>query len=203
MTAIASATLIGTAPLFQSRFHNEPKKPKELADDYEKRTFMERLHTMKTEGLSDDDSQVVLTALALKGMMFNIAKYLSIQVPGKGKATYTKHFRSGVQVSKHPFIQYNGKILTKDEVQARAMHVPSDGVAGGGKRVIKYYPCIPSGWSVDVDFHITDETITETVFLQHLKQAGILIGLGAFRVENRGINGIFDVGDFKWTEYTI
>jgi hypothetical protein len=36
--------------------------------------------------------------MAFKNCLAEIAKYLSLQIPGKGKTTYTKHFEAGVMV---------------------------------------------------------------------------------------------------------
>jgi hypothetical protein len=188
MTKLAIVKLRGVSPYSQSRFHNTPKLNKELADDYEKRTWKERLHTT-------EEGEVVIPALAFKNCIAESAKFLGLQIPGKGKSTYTKHFEAGVLV-----VDDIPLGIQKDDVAGNWMHVPADGVRGSGKRVLKCYPFIKPGWEALVTFYIFDETITEDVFLYHLKQAGQLIGVGTFRVRNNGTFGRFKVLDLQWKE---
>lgn len=75
--------------------------------------------------------------------------------------------------------------------------MPSDGVAGGGKRVDKCFPVIPQ-WQGTVTFYVLDETITEDVFRYHLEQAGSFVGIGRFRPRRGGFYGRFRVTDLKW-----
>lgn len=124
--------------------------------------------------------------------------FLSMQIPGKGKSTFTKHFESGVMVNDVSLIG-----IHKDDVIGDWVFVPVDGVRGGGKRVYKCYPLIPPGWQTDVNFMILDDTITESVFRQHLIQAGSIIGIGRFRPRNNGYYGRFKVLDIDWKEHEI
>jgi hypothetical protein len=176
------ATLKGVSPYSQSRFHNEPKLEKESSDDYEKRTWMKRLHI-------NADGKVFIPPTSFKNCLSECAKYLSVQIPGKGKATYTKHFEAGVMVVEPLVLD-----LTEDQVKGEWLHVPSDGRRGGTKRVLKCFPCIPQ-WSGDVTFLVLDDTITEEVFRLHLEQAGKYIGLGRFRPRNNGYYGRFEIVD--------
>lgn len=207
----------------QSRPHCVPKAPKETADAHEARTWHERIHTV--------DGHVVIPGMALRNCISEAAKFLSIQIPGKGKATYTKHFDSGILITNHiPLFTPDGaKVVppselgkrkaiasspakTKEDDEADAyepplnevwgdwIFTPADGVAGSGKRVWKCYPII-SQWTGMVDVTIVDDTITEDVFEQVLAQAGLLIGLGRFRVRNRGTYGRFAVENVSWTRY--
>lgn len=177
----------GVSPLCQGRFHNTEKLDKENANDYEKRTWRSRLHIQ-------DDGQVFIPAFALKNCLAECAKFLSIQIPGKGKATYTKHFEAGVLVLDAAPLGIMADAVVKEE-----RFVPSDGRRGGGNRVIKYFPVMPE-WKCEAEFFIVDETVTSEVFQDHLRQAGQFIGLGSFRVRNNGIYGRFKVNDYKWSE---
>jgi hypothetical protein len=174
------ATLRSVSPYSQSRFHNEPKKEKEANDDYEKRTWPSRMHV-------NESGKVFIPPMAFKNCLSECAKYISMQIPGKGKATYTKHFEAGVMVTDPLILD-----LSPDDVKGEWLHVPSDGMRGGKKRVMKCFPHI-SQWSGDVSFYIFDETITESVFKYHLEQAGKFIGIGRFRPRNNGYYGRFDV----------
>ncbi len=85
------AELFSVSAYSQSRHYDVPKLEKEIAKDYEARTWRERLHV--TEG-----GFVFIPPIAFKNCLAEAAKFLGIQIPGKGKSTYTKHFEAGVLV---------------------------------------------------------------------------------------------------------
>jgi hypothetical protein len=191
MAKKALATLKGTAPYSQSRFHDTPKLNKELHAAYEERTWRNKMH-------SNEDGFVQIPPMAFKNCIAEAAKFLSLQVPGKGKATYTKHFESGILVT-----EYSELAIKVEDVPGEWLFLPSDGVRGSGKRVKKCLPKIPSNWETSVEFLIFDDVITQDVFLMHLRQAGQLIGIGTFRPRNNGYWGRFIVQSLDWEEYDI
>lgn len=183
---IAIASLESISPYSQSRHHDTPKLDKEHGDDYDRRTWRERMHADEKTG------NVFIPPMAFKNSIAEAAKFLSIQVKGKGKQTYTKHFESGVLVS-DPLVLP----IKKSEVSAERLFLPSDGKRGGGKRVWKMYPLIRE-WSGKVRFFVLDDTITEEVFEDHLRQCGQFIGIGRFRPRNNGFYGRFSVKAVEW-----
>jgi hypothetical protein len=185
----ATIKLRGSSPLLQSKAHEEPKLNKEGWDAYEERTWASKAHL-------NDEGKVIIPAIAFKRSLDAVAKYLSVQIPGKGKSTYTKHFVSGVTIGDCDLVtQY--KI---DEVIKARIHCNSDGVRGSGKRVYRYFPQLPSDWNGVLEMLIFDDTITEEVFQSHLVNAGLFMGVGAFRVGNGGFCGRFQVVSIKWDE---
>jgi hypothetical protein len=120
---------------------------------------------------------------------------MSMQVPGKGKATYTKHFEAGIMVDPEPIVLPD----IAADVEGIWLYVPSDGKRGGSKRVWKCFPIIKN-WEVDVVFHVLDETITEEIFLKHIQEAGRFIGIGFFRPRNSGYYGRFSVESLNWVK---
>jgi len=178
-------TLESISPYSQSRYHAQPKLEKEGADAYEERTWPDRLHT-------NESGNVYIPPMSFKNCLAEAAKFLSVQIPGKGKSTYTKHFEAGVMVV-DPLVLP----VKKEDVPGEWYHVPSDGVRGSGKRVMKCFPVIHS-WGGVVQYLILDETITETAFKYHLEQAGQLIGIGRFRPRNNGFYGRFKVKKIRW-----
>lgn len=189
---IATATLHSISPYGQSKHHEVPKlgragtgTPTESPKDYEERTWRERCHV-------DNNGHLFIPPMAFKNCIAEIAKYLSVQIPGKGKNTYTKHFEAGLMV-------LDGLTLpiTKDKVDGEWLFVPASGRRGDGKRVSKCFPVIRE-WSGDVTFHVLDDVITEEVFEQHLKEAGNFIGIGRFRPRNNGYYGRFEVKRIIW-----
>ena len=185
--ATAIVTIESASPYSQSKHYNVPKLEKESARDYEARTWMERLHV-------NEKGNVIIPPMAFKNCLSEAAKYLSIQIPGKGKSTYTKHVEAGVLVLE-PLVLG----IKKDAVKGEWLFVPSDGIRGGGKRVEKCFPIIPE-WSGKVEFNIFDETVTEDVFTHILDQAGKFIGIGRFRPRNNGFYGRFHVKKVVWSK---
>jgi len=170
-----------------SKAHDVPKlSDKEAKDDYERRTWRERLHYDRKKG------EVFIPPMMLKNCLSGAAKYLSMRVPGSGKATFTKHFEAGVLVQDLLFLG-----IKKDDVEGETLFVPSDGKRGGGSRVMKTFPIIHE-WSGEAVFYILDETITKEVFLYHLEEAGKFMGLGRFRPRNNGYYGRFSVKSLSW-----
>lgn len=181
----AIVKLKSVSPYSQSKHYTTEKLAKEIPKDYEARTWRDRLHTTK-------NGEVFIPPMSFKNCLSEAAKFLGIQIPGKGKSTYTKHFEAGVLVTDALHLG-----IKSDDVKGEWLFVPSDGVRGSGKRVDKCFPVIHE-WGGEVTFHILDETITEEVFLNVLQQAGAFIGIGRFRPRNNGFYGRFTVESVKW-----
>jgi hypothetical protein len=155
-------------------------------DEHEEATWRERMHV-------DANGIVFIPPMSFKNCLAEAAKYKSIQIPGKGKSTYTKHFEAGVMVCEPLSLGIKGA-----DVAGEWLHVPSDGRRGGTTRVSKCFPVIPS-WEGTVEFLILDELIDADVFRAHLEDAGRFIGIGRFRPRNNGFYGRFEVLDVKWS----
>lgn len=182
---IATCKLQSLSPLSMSRYHETEKLNKELPDDYRKRTWREFLHY-------DKDGQVFIPPMMLKNALSAAAQFLGVQIPGKGKSTYTKHFEAGVLVIEPSYIG-----IHKDEVECENLFLPSDGKRGSGKRVVKTYPIIRE-WQTESQFTVVDDMITQDVFKYHIEQAGTFIGLGRFRPRNNGYYGRFRLVEMSW-----
>ena len=184
---IAVCRLESVSPYSQSRYHETEKLNKEQPDDYRARTWREHLHY-------DEKGEVYIPPMSLKNCLSAAAQYLGEKIKGKRGGTYTKHFDAGVLVLEPGMLG-----IHKDQVESETLFLPSDGVAGSGKRVLKTYPLIRE-WKTTVTFYIPDDLITKDVFLHHLEQAGTFIGLGRFRPIRKGFYGRFRVTDFKWMD---
>lgn len=183
----AIATLSSISPYSQSRFYEVPKIDggREVAADYETRTWANRLHTTP-EGF------VFIPPMAFKNCLSDAAKYMGIPIPGKGKSNYTKHIEAGVLVI-DPLVLP----IKAADVPGEWLFLPASGKRGDGKRVKKCMPRIDQ-WGGDVTFAILDEIITEDVFKRHLEAAGNFIGVGRFRPRNNGYYGRFKVERIQW-----
>jgi hypothetical protein len=183
----AEAHLKGISPYSCSKYHQTEKLPKELHDDYEKRTWRERCNYNK-------DGYIFIPPMAFKKCIATAATFLKEKIPGEGKATWTKHLNSGILVLEGLTLP-----IKKDDVEGEWFHVPSDGRIGGSSRVSKCFPVVRD-WEGHVTFEIIDDKITEDVFRRHLVEAGKFIGVGRFRPERGGFNGRFAVIDLAWVE---
>lgn len=186
MATKARCKLESISPISFSKYYDVPKLPKETHKDYETRTWRERLH------YDEDTEEIYIPPMAFKNGMSESAKYLSIKIPGKRNATYTKHIEAGILVLEKVHLG-----VKKNDVEGEWLFVPSDGKRGGGSRVLKCFPMVPK-WSVEVTFYILDATVTRDVFEQHLREMGNFIGLGRFRPRNNGFYGRFEVKDIAW-----
>lgn len=184
-----TAHLRGVSNMSHSRQHRIEMKEKESHDAYEKRTWLEKLHYDEKTG------EAFVPPMALKMALAEAAKFRGEQIPGKGKATYTKHFEAGVLCMDPMMLGIN-----KADIKGEWINANSDGVRGSGKRVQRCFPCIPSGWTGAAKFIILDDTITADVFERVLKEAGQFIGLGRFRPRNGGFYGRFVVDRIEFAE---
>jgi len=184
---MATVHLQGTSALSFSRYIQAEKKPKELAEEFEKRCWRERIHR-------DKDNWVVIQPMMFIKAIQGAASYLGIKVPGKRNATYTKHFRSGIRCNQPITLP-----IKVDEVEGEWFLVPSDGRTGGTTRVLKCFPVIDD-WEGQLVFYITDDLITQDVFEEHISTAGQLVGIGRFRPERGGFYGCFKAEIKDWKE---
>lgn len=192
MFVTATCHLSSASVYSQSRPYQVEKKPRETPGDYEKRTWRERMHLSEK-----NPGYIVIPAMQFKNSLAECAKYMSQQIPGKGKATYTKHFEAGVIIMDSMELD-----IKADDVKGETVFVPSSGKRGDGNRVYKTFPKIPS-WAGVVEFTIFDHTITEAVFKEHLMQAGQFIGIGRWRPRNNGLYGRFTVDKVVWKENEV
>jgi len=182
---IAMTRLRGIAPYSQSRYHDTPKLEKEGSDAHEMRTWANRLHVT-------DDGLVFIPPMSFKKSLETASRFLGMQIKGRGKTTYSKHFKAGVLVT-------DGLVLPIKavDVPGEVFFVPANG--RDGSRVKRKFPVIRE-WSGEVTYYILDDTITEDVFSAHVKEAGNFIGIGRFRPENGGFYGRYAVDSISWQD---
>ena len=189
-SSIATVTLESLSPLSMSRQHDEAKLEGESHSDYDARTWMHKMHT-SGEGA---DRTVVIPAAAMFSCLVEAAKYSGKQIPGKGKATWTQKFASGLMLVSD--IHLNVDPAT---VKCVIINANADGVRGSGKRVPRRFPSIPR-WQATFDVHILDPIITKDVFAEMLDIAGLFIGVGQGRpgMKSPAGNGRFRTKSLSW-----
>lgn len=175
----------GIAPYSASRVHREPELSGESKDAYEERTWPLKAHTIGND--------VVVPGMAFKFCLDRAVKVIGRQVPGKGKATYTKFFESGVMcLAPVP-------IAKTSEIQKETVHCHSNGTRGSGSRVWRHFPTVRE-WAGSVEFQIIADQITPEIFEEAARYAGQFVGIGRFRPENSGYFGRFLVNKFDWVQ---
>lgn len=178
------ASLESISPMSQSRYHDTPPLDKEQPIPYEARTWKNRLHV-------NEHGFVLIPPMMVKNTLTEAAKFLSERIPGKGKATYTKHFEVGIVVVEPIVLP-----VKADDVQGEWLFVPATGKRGEGSRVKRCFPLIQS-WKGDAVINVIDQTITQAALQRHLEAAGTFIGFGRFRPRNNGYYGRFRVTALK------
>lgn len=184
---IATVKLASAAPYSQSRNYSQEIEllPRETHDAFDKRTWRNKCHAM-------GDGHVYIPPMAFKQGLDTAAKMRGIQIPGKGRATYTKYFLAGVLVMEPLVLP-----LTRDDLAFDDIFANADGIRGSSKRVWRRFPRIDK-WEGEVTFHILADEITEEVFAEVLKQAGAFVGIGRFRPERGGYYGRYEVKKIAW-----
>ncbi len=185
---LATCTLKSVSPYSQSRSYSQEIEHNEgeTHEDYEQRTWRNKSH-------STPEGNIFMPPMSFKMALDTAAKMKGLKVPGKGPATYTKFFVSGVLCMEAPVLPDK-----KDDVAFDRIFANADGRRGSGKRVWRTFPRIDN-WETKVDFHILADEITKSVFERVLIQAGAFVGIGRFRPENGGFYGRFEVKKIKWS----
>lgn len=187
MVKIATVTLKSKTQYSPSRLHNTAKTtPKETDAAYEARTWPEKAHF-------DSKGNVFIPKEAFKNAIQDSAQRRGTRIPGRGKATFTKHFAGGIEVLEDLPVGMKKKNLPSVTIPA---HV--NGERTCGHRVPRTFPVINS-WSGDIRVAILDETINEEEFESTIREAGIFVGVGRGRPQNRGSNGRFSVERIVWS----
>lgn len=178
--------LIGISPISFSRAVQSVQNTGEAHDAFEQRIWRERAHR-------DAKGEAYISPMALKNCLSEVAKYLSESVPGKGKATYTKHFEAGILVTDAMMLG-----MQADEIPGERLYVPSNGRRGSGTRVWKTFPTLTE-WRVHAVIYVLDPVLIDKPkkILEYLEHAGKFIGMGRFRPRNNGFYGRFRVENFK------
>ena len=171
-----------------TRFIEVPRKDNETNRDWEFRIHKEKMHY-------NEKREVIIPPMAFKNCLSEAAKFLSLSVPGKGMAKFTKHFESGILI-----VDPLNTGVPLAQTEAKFLFLPADGKRGGGKRVMKCVPILPK-WSGDLKLVVIDPAITKEVFAKHLEAAGMFIGVGFFRPSRNGYYGrfTFKAEELKWT----
>lgn len=189
--SVATCTILGLSAYSQSRQHFAPMLKGENHDDYDERTWRNKLHT----GVDDNGKpSIMVPAHGMQQAIAAAAKYSKRKIPGEGKSTWTQKFLSGIAIL--------GDIplgIHPDKADRVIISANADGVRGSGKRVARRFPQVLN-WGANFEVQILDPAITQDVFQEMVVIAGMFIGIGRFRPEKGGTNGRFKLADFTWLD---
>jgi hypothetical protein len=182
------------SPYSQSAMHGTEMLDRETHDDYDVRTWREKC-TINISG------QVCIPSMGLKQCIDTAAYKLGVKVPNRRGATYKNFFASGFFCNADVPIA-NGKALNKADAAMVIIPANADGRRGSGTRVKRRFPEFAK-WAGEAEFTITDDIITREIFEDHVKAAGMIVGIGRFRPENGGKNGRFRATKFEWQDIKL
>lgn len=187
VVSLAICKLTGTSPYSQSKAITSVKPSQEPHDDFDRRVWKEHCHVDEATG------RIFISAYAIKNCLSDSASFLSLKVPGKRSATFTKHFLAGLIVPQGVMLDTH-----IDKVECERLSCSADGKKNGSTRVWRTFPVIRK-WEGEVPIVVLDETITQEVLQQHGEAAGMFIGLGRSRPRNGGSYGrfTFEIKSFK------
>jgi hypothetical protein len=184
------AEIKSCSPLSWSRRLDQLKKPGEDDHAMEERLWRDRFWT-------DDQGTILVPEMAIKNSLVDAAAYRGEKIAGKNMKTWTEKFKAGVLCFEPMLLG-----VTKDALDAEWRDVPASpgkGKRGMGQRVLKCFPRLLQ-WSGIVSLLIVEDSITETVFRDHLETVGKFIGWGRFRPINGGYYGRFEIADIQFVE---
>lgn len=191
---IATAQLKSTAPMSQSAPHQESRFDGEAHDAYDLRTWMHHLHVHGSGFIS-------IPAMSFKQGLTSAAKFVGGKIKGRGQATWTKRFESGVLIHEDPITDIRAKTPAGEWIAdgstgfiRELLYMNADGVRGSNKRVWRNYPRIEE-WSGTLVAYILDDLIDEKTFTETIEAMGKFIGVGRFRPEKGGLYGRFKIQD--------
>jgi hypothetical protein len=182
----AIVTLKAVTPYSPSRHYSAEiaELKGESKDQYDERTWRHHAHVNR-KGL------VIIPGECFAWCVKAMSKRRSDKIPGKRGQTFTKVFDS---------VEVVGEIetgLKLEQLECEGFLANSDGVRGSGKRVYRRFPIIRS-WQGRLTAIMWDDQMTEEIFSETVKDAGLLIGVGRRRPENKGFFGRYAVTKVEW-----
>lgn len=169
---------------------------KEIAAPPKKSDYQQHEEKHWRERFHDVDGEAAIPTMALKKALQEAAK--GIGIPGKGKATYAQPFKAGV-VPLAEYAPIGVKIADLDHEWVLVPANPANQKPGQGGRVRKCFPLVRK-WSAELEFNVFDDQITEAVFHDILKGAGLMVGVGRWRPSNGGLYGRFTIESIEWSK---
>lgn len=161
------------------------KDANESDDAHDKRVFRERCYV-------GPDGKIIIPRSMFKNAVADTAKHMGEKIPGKGSATWTKHFEAGIHVLSDIATKWKPDDAPFEDVYCYAQGHKSD--AEG--RVWRRFITIPE-WTGEILFRVVDPVVTVKQFLKTLRMTGLIMGIGRWPLRNRGGYGAFAVLEYS------
>jgi hypothetical protein len=176
----------GVTPYSPSRHYMAeiPKLNDERPDEYDARTWRHHAHV-------NGKGKVVIPGVCFSWAIKTMAQRRGDRIPGKGQKTFSKAF-DAAEVTNDLELA-----LKPDDLECEAFMANADGKRGSGSRVLRRFPIIRE-WGGTLNFILWNDLVTEDVFKKTLTDAGLLIGIGRRRPENKGFFGRFAIEEIQW-----
>lgn len=186
--SVVEMDLVGISPISFGKQLQSQRAQGEDHMAFEERVWRERMHV-------DEHGHVFIPPMALKRCLEATAKYLSESVPGKGKATFTKHMLAGtLVVDPLMLVTKNGKPIIAKDVQPERVFVNADGKKGSGTHVWRIFPFIPE-WRTHAIVHVIDPVLKahHNKISDYATHGGQFNGIGRFAPRTGGFYGRYTV----------
>jgi hypothetical protein len=159
---------------------------REAHDVYDERTWQHKMHV-------NEAGNIIIPGVAFTSAILDAQQVDGAKIPGKRSATYAKLFEKTIRVFES---LDTGQPLSAAICEKLSMN--ADGKRGSGSRVLRSFPKLEQ-WSGEIEVTVLDPSIPEEIVERAVQMAGSFIGVGRWRVQNRGNNGRFSVeGTPKW-----
>jgi hypothetical protein len=145
---------------------NRPARGK--ADEYERENWRRRMIV--------SNGKVAIASEYVEAMLVGAASQLGERIPGQGRATYARLFKSSI------FAESDRIVTNVDAstVQPFIKAVTSNPSQKNSGRVLRYRPIVPD-WQATFRLHVTNPLITPEVFERTLIYGGRYVGIGDWR----------------------
>jgi len=185
---IATLQLVSSSPYSQSRARMAEKTDQETHQQFEERTWRDHLNVSQS-------GHVFIPAMAFKLSIIKAAQLLGIQKADSKNEKYTKHFETEVQIAQSLILPFKPKDPAIKCEWIFAHSQPTRMKTSG--RVWRAYPTIQE-WKGELEVLVVGKAIPESIFMEVVEYAGVAVGIGRWRPENRGVYGQYKVKSHKW-----
>ncbi len=170
--------------IFGKAVLTETKKRAESHAAFDERTWQQKCRFT-------EDGQLYMPGIALKACMTSTAKYMAMPLEDNKKRTYTQSITRGLQCVEPLMLN-----KTIEDVELMHEYVLANPGGTSKARVMRIFPNLPD-WEAEGEMTVIDDVLTPNILKLHLRNAGMLTGLGTWRPESGREYGRFQLNEFE------
>lgn len=174
--------------IFGKAVLSETKKRSESHAAFDERTWDQKCR------VDEETGQLFMPGIALKACITSTAKYMGMPLEDNKKRTYTQSITRGLQCVEPVMLD---KELS--DIELLRQYVLANPGGTSKSRVVRIFPHLPS-WTAEGEMTVIDDVLTPHILQLHLRNAGVLTGLGTWRPESGREYGRFLLTDFETEE---